>query len=96
MSSVESKSNTTHVRFGPCGEVEISGEPIVSGISAQYSPTALVAVVTGMAHDAALILNRAADLIDIEDDRNAALRAKLKKLAADTRVVIRNVDRGVG
>lgn len=96
MTSIKPNYNTTHVRFGPCGQVELSGEPIVESIAHRYSPEALVAVVTGMAHDAALILNRAADLIDVEDDRNAALRAKLKKLAADTRVVIRNVDRGAG
>lgn len=94
MSSIESKSNTTHVRFGPGGEVELSGEPIVTTGLRRYPPSELVAVVTGMAHDAALILNRAAELIDVEDARNAKLRAQLKKLAADTRVVIRNVDRG--
>lgn len=76
--------------------MELSGEPIVESISHRYSPEALVAVVTGMAHDAALILNRAADLIDVEDEKNAALRAKLKNLAAKTLGVIRNVDRGAG
>lgn len=94
MSAIKPNFNTTHVRFGPGGEVELSGEPIVTTGLRRYPPSELVTVVTGMAHDAALILNRAADLIDVEDERNAALRAKLKKLAADTRVVIRNVDRG--
>ena len=28
MSSIESKSNVTHVRFGPGGEVEVSDTPI--------------------------------------------------------------------